>query len=62
MHPHFFWREAQVQRPVEENMETFFGIRFLASEYSTGDLEIVITSTEDLEAAKPFLLESYEIS
>ena len=34
--PTFFRREAEVQRLVEQNMETFFGIRFLASEYSTG--------------------------
>lgn len=28
--------ERQLQRVIESNMETFFGVRFLASEYSTG--------------------------
>lgn len=28
--------EKSLQRVVEKNMETFFGVRFLASEYSTG--------------------------
>lgn len=28
--------EKSLQRMVEKNMETFFGVRFLASEYSTG--------------------------
>lgn len=34
--PTRFQREAEVQKIVEQNMETIFGIRFLASEYSTG--------------------------
>ena len=28
--------ERHLQRVIESNMETFFGVRFLASEYSTG--------------------------
>jgi RecB family endonuclease NucS len=28
--------ERQLQRTIESNMETLFGVRFLASEYSTG--------------------------
>ncbi|WAL66712.1 hypothetical protein ORV05_02540 [Amycolatopsis cynarae] len=28
--------ERQLQRTIEVNMETLFGVRFLASEYSTG--------------------------
>jgi predicted transport protein len=30
--------------------------------FGTGNMELTVTSTEDLEVAKPFLLESYEIS
>jgi RecB family endonuclease NucS len=28
--------ERQLQRTIESNMDTLFGVRFLASEYSTG--------------------------
>ena len=31
-----FKYEREIQKLCEENLETFFGIRFLASEYNTG--------------------------
>lgn len=32
-----FKYESEIQKLCEQNLETFFGIRFLASEYSTGN-------------------------
>lgn len=58
--------EKSLQTLIERHLETSLGVRFLATEYSTGKthggLEITIKSPADFERAKPYILTSYEAS
>ena len=66
--------EKSLQIYIERNLEPLLGIMFLGSEYSTGKTHggridtlgidengfLVIKNDEDLEKAKPLILQSYE--
>ncbi len=54
--------EKSIQTLLEQHLEAFLGVRFLATEYVTGDLEITMKNPADFEKAQPLLRKSYEAS
>ena len=69
--------EKSLQNLMEQHPESFLGVRFLASEYSTGkthagridtlgldenNCPVTLRSLDDVERAKPLIVGSYEAS